>query len=183
LAGLSTTEIGSPPASPATCSLDPASSRSTGFAPVRSPLYRAQAEESTLTRPKSMRPAAPSLSSCAGAEARRRNGCILREQGPRRSCSGCGKGTATLGAPLGGSGRTSREAESGKGDVHGYAVGMPRVPDHVSMSSRMLRMRCPFGGDDRSVRAIGPGAKMGVVHAHPGCLGRPVSARGDKEVS
>ena len=121
LAGLSTTEIGSPTASPATCSLDPASCDGLGLRRSRSPFYRAQAEESTLTRPKSMRPAPPSSSSCAGAKARRRNGCILREQGPRRSCSGCGPGTATLGAPLGGSGGLHREAESGKGDVHGYA--------------------------------------------------------------
>jgi hypothetical protein len=44
LAALTTTEIGSPPRSPATCSLEPALPRSTGLAPVRSPLDRPQAE-------------------------------------------------------------------------------------------------------------------------------------------
>src|SRR6266545_2238881 len=38
LAALTTTDNGSPPASPATCSLDPALPRSVGLAPVSSPL-------------------------------------------------------------------------------------------------------------------------------------------------
>jgi len=46
----------------------------------------------------------------------------------------------------------------------------------------LLRMRCPFGGDDRPVRLIGSGARIGVVHGHPGCLGWPLSACEDKEV-
>ena len=44
LAALITTDNGSPPASLARWSLDPALPRSTGFAPVRSPFDRAQAE-------------------------------------------------------------------------------------------------------------------------------------------
>jgi hypothetical protein len=46
----------------------------------------------------------------------------------------------------------------------------------------LLRMTCPFGGDDRPVRPIGPGARIGVVYAPPRGLGRPASARDDKEV-
>jgi hypothetical protein len=45
----------------------------------------------------------------------------------------------------------------------------------------LLRMRCPLG-TIVAVRAIGPGARIGVVHGHPGCLGRPASAGEDKEV-
>jgi hypothetical protein len=44
LAALRTTDSGSLPRSPARCSLDPCLPRSTGFAPVRSPFDRAQAE-------------------------------------------------------------------------------------------------------------------------------------------
>jgi hypothetical protein len=52
LAELMITEIGSPPRSPARCSLDPALPRSTGFAPVKSPLYRPQAEGVEVDPPK-----------------------------------------------------------------------------------------------------------------------------------
>jgi hypothetical protein len=44
LAALTITVNGTPPASPATCSLDPYLPRSTGLAPVRSPVDRPQAE-------------------------------------------------------------------------------------------------------------------------------------------
>jgi hypothetical protein len=49
--------------------------------------------------------------------------------------------------------------------------------------ARLVAHEVPVGGDDRPMRAIGPGARMGVVHAHPRWLGRPASARDDKEVS
>jgi hypothetical protein len=46
----------------------------------------------------------------------------------------------------------------------------------------LLRVSCPLGTIVPE-RAIGPGARMGVVHAHPRWLGWPASAREDKEVS
>lgn len=52
--------------------------------------------------------------------------------------------------------------------------------DHPHRTS-LLRMRCPLGMIV-PVRAIGPGARMGVVRAHPRRLGRPASAHDDKEV-
>src|SRR6266540_128658 len=63
LAGPSSSDSTIPPASLATCHLLPRLARSTGLAPVRSPLTARRLAESTLTRDQSSNPAAPSSSS------------------------------------------------------------------------------------------------------------------------
>lgn len=63
LAPLRTIVSGIPLASPATCSFDPCLPRSTGWRRSGSPLIARRLNESTLTRPRSTRPAAPSSSS------------------------------------------------------------------------------------------------------------------------
>ena len=55
LGTLTTTEIGSPPRSPTTCSFEPALPRSTRLAPIRSPLTAHKLKLSTLTRSRSTR--------------------------------------------------------------------------------------------------------------------------------
>ena len=173
LAALKTTATGSPPRSPARCSLEPCLPRSTGFAPVRSPFDRPQAE--------GVHADAVQVDPSGRAEVVQQHDLELVEHpsaGPLVQPPPAGGGRAA--AQLPGGQQRPRSRRAGHEDQRRHTVAVGHAAGHAAAGTRWAGgrsgwMRChSASGRRRSTRLVMHRASS----SGPMCSSRPTGRSG-----